>query len=104
MKSIVSFKAVFAALMAVFLAGPTFAGYSLGGSSSGPFGKLTQWMQDYVDFMDGPAALAIIVVSIIIAVCAWIWAPKSGAVGILVRVVIGGIVILNIGTWVVSFV
>jgi len=80
------------------------AGYSLGGSTSGTFGKLTQWMQEYVDFMDGPAALAVIVVSIIVAVCAWIWAPKSGAVGVLVRVVVGGIVILNVATWVASFV
>ena len=104
MKSIVSFKAAFAAITSALVASPAFAGYALGGSSSGPFGKITQWMQDYIDFMDGPAALGIIVVSIIVAVCAWIWAPKSGAVGVLLRVVIGGIVMLNIGTWVASFV
>ena len=104
MKSIVSFKAALTAVMFALIAGPVFAGYSLGGSSSGPFGKITQWMQDYIDFMDGPAALGIIVVSIIVAVCALIWAPKSGAVGVLLRVVVGGMIMLNIGTWVASFV
>lgn len=103
MKSIVSFKAMVVAVVSVVLAAPAYAGYALGGGT-GTFGKLTQWMQDYVDFMDGPAAIAMIVVSIIIAVCAWVWAPKSGAVGVLLRVVVAGIVVLNIGTWMASFV
>jgi len=94
----------FALLISLLTTAYAHAGYSLGGSGSGPFAKLTEWMQDFIDFMDGPMGIGIVVISLILGVVVWIWAPKSGAVGVLVRVVIGAIVILNVGTWMASFV
>jgi len=83
-------------------ASPALAGYDLG-TSEGPFSLITNWMQNFVDFMDGPAGVAMVVVSLIVGVAVWIWAPKSGAVGLIFRVVIGAIVVLNVGTWMASF-
>lgn len=83
---------------------PAHAGYALGGSTSGPFVKLTSWMQGYIDFMDGPFAIAVIVAAIVLAGVIWTFAPKSGGLGFACRAVGAGIVILNVGTWMASFV
>lgn len=104
MKSIVSFKAYLGALLALLFVAPAYAGYDLGGSSSGPFGKLTEWLQWMIDFMDGPMGLAMVVGGLVVGCCVWIFAPKGGAVGFMARCVAAGIVVLNIGTWVASFV
>jgi hypothetical protein len=89
-------------LFAILVAAPAYAGYSIG-TSTGPFALLTNWMQTFVDFMDGPAGIAVVVISLVAGVATWIWAPKSGAVGLILRIIMGAIVIMNIGTWMVSF-
>jgi len=78
------------------------AGYSIG-TVQGPFEKLGKLFQDYVDFMDGPFATMVIVVSIVIAIAAWNFAPKEGLLGTFLRAVVSGVVIMNIGTWVAAF-
>ena len=99
----VSFRSVFFTLFMAAVANPVWAaGYTLP-KATGAFSKLGQWMQEYIDFMTGTAAVAVVLGSLILFVCAWMMAPKSGAVGGILRVVAGGIVLLNVSTWMGSF-
>ncbi|MBL0319167.1 MAG: hypothetical protein IPP74_07750 [Alphaproteobacteria bacterium] len=79
------------------------AGYDIGAPSSGPFAKLGAWLQQYIDFMDGPFAVAAVVVSIILAIVIWNFSPREGIMSHVLKAVISGIVLLNIGTWIASF-
>ena len=86
-----------------FMSAHAFAAYSIGAPTTGPFQKMGAWFQSYIDFMDGPFAVAAIVVSIILAVLAWNFLPNEGIFGKILKTVVSGVVILNIGTWVTSF-
>lgn len=79
------------------------AGESIGTSGSTTFAKLTAWFQDFVNFMDGPFGLAVVIISLILAVCTWMFVPKEGIAGPVLRVVVGAIVILNVTTFIASF-
>ena len=92
-----------AVLIALVFSPLVFAGVDIGTSGNAGFATLEKWFQAFVNFMDGPAGLALVVVSIILAVAAWILSPREGVVGPLLRVVVGAIVILNVGTWVTTF-
>jgi type IV secretory pathway VirB2 component (pilin) len=79
------------------------AGVDIGTSGNTGFATIEAWLQSFVDFMDGPGGLAVVVVSIIAAVAAWMFAPRDGVMGPIFRVVVGAIVIINVGTWVTTF-
>lgn len=79
-----------------------FAGVDIGSSGNAGFATIEAWLQAFVDFMDGPGGLAVVVVSIIVAVGAWMFSPKDGAMGPILRVVVGAIVVINVGTWVTT--
>jgi hypothetical protein len=81
----------------VWISTPLYAGYNIGGTSSGIFAKLTEFLQDVVDFLDGPAAVAIVVVSLIGAIVLWNVAPgRSEWVGRTFRAIASAIFLLNI--------
>ena len=79
------------------------AGVDIGTSGSAGFATIEKWLQSFVNFMDGPGGLAVVVISVIVAVGAWMFAPKDGMMGPILRVVVGAIVIINVGTWVTTF-
>lgn len=94
--------------ISLFVIGMTFpfmssAGVDIGTSGNTGFATIEAWLQSFVNFMDGPGGLAVVVISIIAAVAAWMFAPKDGVMGPLFRVVVGAIVIINVGTWVTTF-
>ena len=92
------------ALWLVLLLVPrAFAGYDIGAPTTGAFGKIGAFMQEVVDFIDGPTALFFTVVSIVVGAILYALSPKSGAMGTIVRIVIAAIVALNVATWVVAF-
>ena len=72
-------------------------------AGKGPFAKIVTWFQQLVDFMDGPFGEIVIVASLLLGVAVWVFAPKSGAVGLFLRGVVGGIIILNLAAWITSF-
>lgn len=74
-----------------------------GGFSSGGFGKITQLLQSWVDFMIGPYGKAVVAGSFIIAVTVWAVAPKEGILGSAIRVAVAGAVILNVSVWMGMF-
>jgi type IV secretory pathway VirB2 component (pilin) len=79
---------------------PLYAGYNIEshGSSSGTiFARIVRFMQDTVDLLDGPIAIAVVVISLIAALILWNMAPgRSEWVGRTLRAVVSGILIMDI--------
>lgn len=67
------------------------------------FDLIVEWFQSFVDFMAGPAGIAVVVTSLVVAVGTWVFAPREGLLGPVLRVAVGALVILNIGTWITTW-
>lgn len=78
-------------LPSVVLAAPT-----LPKSGDAGFDLFTSWMQKFIAFMAGPYAIAVVVISAIIAVGAWMFTPKEPVMGWTVRIVTGALVLFNL--------
>lgn len=75
------------------------------GTSSGTtanFSMVTSFLQAFTDFMTGPFGKGVVVISIIAAFVTWVFAPRDGIFGPILRVVVAGIAILNAATWVLQ--
>ena len=80
------------------------AEYDIGGPEDGVFAAMTNFVQDIVNFIDGPVALAFSFFSIVGLAITWAVAPKAlQAMGMALRIVIAIIVILNVGVWITAF-
>ena len=66
-----------------------------GADPGGVIAKLGGIVGAYSTFMSGTAGKAIMVGSVILAVGAWVMTPREGVVGVLVRLVAAGVVIMN---------
>ena len=78
--------------------------YNIGSSSEkGTFGKLTELLQKWIDFMTGPYAKAAIAGILIVGVIAWAYAPREGIVGVAIRALVAGVVVVNIAAWMSLF-
>jgi type IV secretory pathway VirB2 component (pilin) len=71
-------------------------------SVRGSFSDITDILQVFTTFMTGPFGKAVVVISIIAAFCTWVFAPKDGIFGPILRVVVAGITIMNAATWVAN--
>ena len=67
------------------------------------FGKVTAFLNSFTAFMTGPFGKSVVVISIIAAFCTWVFAPKDGIFGPLLRVVVAGLAIMNAAFWVTQF-
>jgi type IV secretory pathway VirB2 component (pilin) len=67
------------------------------------FDSAKQVMQAFVTFMTGPFGKAAVVISIVAAFITWVFAPKEGIFGPILRVVVAGIAILNAALWIGQF-
>jgi type IV secretory pathway VirB2 component (pilin) len=63
------------------------------------FTAITQFLQTFLDFMTGSFGKAVVVISIIAAFCTWVFAPKDGIFGPVLRVVVAGLAITNASIW-----
>jgi len=85
--------------------GPTSGGYSIGTSGgTGFIAQLEALMQSWINFVSGPLGVAVCVIAFVIAAILWVFAPRSGAVGMAVRAIAAVIVIFNLGSIVAAFV
>lgn len=91
--------AVFASFFSCVTAAYAQGGVNIGNGGGSGFSIMKRWLQNWVDFMSGPFAVAAVITSIIIAYLAWAFAPKEGVVGPTVRIVVAGVVVLNVGVW-----
>ncbi|NRA71966.1 MAG: TrbC/VirB2 family protein [Gammaproteobacteria bacterium] len=88
----------------VFFTTSAYAEYSIGGPKTGPLAKVTAFVQDIINFIDGPVATAFSFFCIAGVAILWAIAPKMVmAMGTLMRVIIAIIIILNIGVWITAF-
>lgn len=69
-------------------------------ATNADFTSLRDFLQAFADFMTGPFGKAVVVVSIIAAFCTWVFAPRDGIFGPVLRVVVAGIAIMNAAVWV----
>ena len=87
-------------MVALMIVSPLYAGYNIEshGSTSGTiFSRIVRFMQDTVDLLDGPIAIAVVVISLITALILWNMAPgRSEWVGRTFRAVVSGILIMDI--------
>ncbi|MDR6293803.1 Na+/melibiose symporter-like transporter [Inquilinus ginsengisoli] len=60
---------------------------------------LTSLFQKWVTFATGPWAVAVIAVSIAIGIAVWVFVPREGFMGWVVRGLIGGLIMLNLATY-----
>lgn len=67
------------------------------------FDSLRTFLQAFANFMTGPFGKAVVVVSIVAAFCTWVFAPKDGIFGPVLRVVVAGIAIMNAALWIAQF-
>lgn len=69
-------------------------------TTAADFSALTNFLQAFANFMTGPFGKAVVVISIIAAFCAWVFAPRDGIFGPVLRVVVAGIAIMNAAVWI----
>jgi type IV secretory pathway VirB2 component (pilin) len=90
-------------LFLAVIASPAFAGTDIGAPSSGFFAKMGKWLQEIVDFLEGPFGLFVCVAGLAMALLVWAVGTKSGeGLGMLGRVTIAVLLIINIPALVVS--
>jgi type IV secretory pathway VirB2 component (pilin) len=98
-KKLISILVLFA--MVALFAAPAMAGYNIQsrGTTTGPLQSIVNFFQSVVDLIDGPLALAIVVISLIAAIAMWNFAPQGNrAFGIAARACASGILLFNIAT------
>lgn len=92
-----------AAATATFYATTAFAQkqVSIGTVAEGNQGTtlLTSLFQKWVTFATGPWAIAVIAVSIAIGIAVWVFVPREGFMGWVVRGLVGGLIMLNLATY-----
>jgi len=64
------------------------------------FSAVQNFLQGFVTFIGGPFGKAVVILSIVAAFCTWVFAPKDGIFGPILRVVVAGIAIMNAGLWI----
>jgi type IV secretory pathway VirB2 component (pilin) len=72
-------------------------------STTANFSSLTDFLQAFANFMTGPFGKAVVVISIVAAFCTWVFAPRDGIFGPVLRVVVAAIAILNAAAWIGQF-
>lgn len=59
-------------------------------------------LEDFVKFIAGPFGKAAVIISIVAAFVTWVFAPREGIFGPVLRVVVAGIAVMNAAIWVTS--
>jgi len=81
----------------------SWADFDIGPPGTGPFAKIGSFVQEIVNLVDGPIALAFSFFSLVGLAIAWAISPRAiGVIGVAVRVLIAVIIILNIGVWITA--
>ena len=90
----------YTALFLLLCSAPAMAGYNIeshGSTSGSIFSRLVNFLQDVVDFMDGPWAVGLIIVGVVIAGSMWIFAPDNRHLGKAMKAIAVGFVLFDIG-------
>jgi type IV secretory pathway VirB2 component (pilin) len=66
------------------------------------FTGTTDLLTEFVKFIAGPFGKAAVIISIVAAFITWVFAPREGIFGPVLRVVVAGIAVMNAAIWVSS--
>ena len=66
------------------------------------FTGTTALLTEFVKFIAGPFGKAAVIISIVAAFVTWVFAPREGIFGPVLRVVVAGIAVMNAAIWVSS--
>ncbi len=80
----------------------TQAAYNIGTTSQPWSQKIALWFQELVNLMEGPIGKALVFLSLLFVIAAWMWDPRNGAMGWAIRVVVGAILIINLAAFISS--
>lgn len=103
MKTLALFSASPRVQLARLVAAVATAALSASAHAAADFSKLSDFLTKFQAFMEGPFGKAVVIISIIAAFCAWVFAPKDGIFGPILRVVVAGFAITNAAVWVGQF-
>jgi len=81
-------------------AAPLMAGYNIesAGTTNAPiFTRLVGFMQDFVDMLDGPVAIAVVLAGAVIAGALWIFSPENRALQKAFKAIAVGFVLFDMG-------
>lgn len=88
------------AVIQLVCAAPLLAGYNIesAGTTNAPiFTRIVGFMQDFVDLLDGPVAIGVVVVGAIIAGALWIFSPENRALQKAFKAIAVGFVLFDMG-------
>ncbi len=89
--------------LALMVTAPSAFATDIGAPDDGLFAFIGTFLQQFVDFLEGPFGLAVPIVGLALAVGVWMLGNRSGeGVGWIGRVVIGALVIINIPAMVIA--
>lgn len=86
-------------LFCMLWAGPLYAGYDIeshGTTSGSIFSRIINFLQDCVDALDGPVAIALVIFGAVAAIAMWIFAPDNRHLGKAMKAVAGGFILFDI--------
>jgi len=78
------------------------ADYDIGSADGDQFDKFTEFVQEMINFIDGPVALAFSFLSIVGLAILWAFSPRTPIMGTVFRVVVAIVVVLNVGVWIAA--
>lgn len=75
----------------------------IGAPTAGFFAQIGGFLQDFVDFLEGPIGIFVPIVGLCLAVGVWMFSSRGGEqMGWIGRVVIGALMIVNIPSLVIA--
>jgi type IV secretory pathway VirB2 component (pilin) len=87
-------------MAAALCAAPVLAGYDIeshGSTGGSIFTRLVNGLQDLVDFMDGPLAIGVVLIGLVVAGALWVFAPDNRHLGKAMKAVAVGFVLFDMG-------
>ena len=89
--------------LALLVTAPSAFATDIGAPDDGLFAAIGKFLQQFVDFLEGPFGLVVPIVGLALAVGVWMLGQRGGeGFGWIVRVVIGALVIINIPAMIIA--
>jgi len=91
------------ATLALLVAAPSAFATDIGAPDDGLFAFIGTFLQQFVDFLEGPFGLVVPIIGLALAVGVWMLGTRGGeSLGWIGRVVIGALIIVNIPAMIIA--
>lgn len=85
--------------LSMIVAMPAWAAYEVPPATGDGWQQIAAFFREAINFLQGPFAGAFVAASFVLAFVSWVFMPKEGIMGPIIRVVISAIAIFNLGAW-----